>query len=558
MNGAFGIFTRAFVAGAFLVPAAGIAQSRLPLKHAPRPTTDAITAADAMTRLYIFADDSMMGRRAGEVGNLKGTAYIEREVRRLGLIPAGDSGTFFQGIPLITRGVDMKSPLKANDEPIVLGADAVPLGISGMPASLDGAQVIFAGDATDGMRSIPPDQGAGKIVLVTSSGASGAQRYPGAVGVIVVIQNEQFTRLRGFASGRSTRMQSDADTARTRLTLVIPVSSVQKFLGVPLENARPGTGGRTIHGTVHFAMIPAPARNVIAILRGSDPKLRGEYVALGAHNDHLGFSRGSPLDHDSLKAFNEAAERIYVARTHEGTEFPGGGLTPEERASIHVNVDSLHRIRPARPDSIYNGADDDGSGSVGLLEVAEKFALAKQKPKRSLIFVWHTGEELGLYGSKWFTDHPTIPRDSIVAQLNMDMIGRGEPADIPGGGPHYVELIGSRRLSTELGDIVESVNKSGGHKFVFDYTFDAAGHPERIFCRSDHYEYARYGIPITFITTGGHSDYHQLTDEPEYINYPHLASVASFIADVAAHVANLDHRLVLDKPKPDPKARCVQ
>jgi hypothetical protein len=408
------------------------------------------------------------------------------------------------------------------------------------------------------MRSIPPEQAVGKVVIVTSSGASGAQRYPGAVGVIVVIQNDQFSRLLGFVSGRTTRMQSDADTARTRLTLVIPASSVQKFLGVSLENARPGTVGRTIHGTVHFAMIPAPARNVVAILRGSDPKLRGEYVALGAHNDHLGFRRADPLDHDSLKAFNEAAERIYVARTHQGTEFPGGGLTSEERASIHVNVDSLHRIRPARPDSIYNGADDDGSGSVGLLEVAEKFALARQKPKRSLIFIWHTGEELGLYGSQWFTDHPTIPRDSIVAQLNMDMIGRGEAGDIPGGGPHYVELIGSRRRSTELGDIVESVNRSGGHKFVFDYTFDAPGHPERIFCRSDHYEYARYGIPITFITTGGHSDYHQLTDEPEYINYPHLASVASFVADVAAHIANLDHRLVLDKPKPDPKARCVQ
>jgi len=145
-----------------------------------------------------------------------------------------------------------------------------------------------------------------------------------------------------------------------------------------------------------------------------------------------------------------------------------------------------------------------------------------------------------------------------VAQLNMDMIGRGEAADIPGGGPHYLELIGSRRLSTELGDIVEAVNKSGNHNFVFDYTFDANGHPENIYCRSDHYEYARYGIPITFFTTGGHSDYHQLTDEPEYINYPHLASVASFVADVAAHVANLDHRVVVDKPKPDPLGRCQQ
>ena len=558
MTKASGILTRGFVAAILLVPAAGIAQSRLPMKHTPGPTTEAISAADAMTRLYIFADDSMMGRRAGEVGGLKGTAYIEREVRRLGLIPAGDSGTFFQWIPLITRTVDMKSPLKAGDEQIGLGVDAVAAGITGMPASLDGAQVIFAGDATDSMKSIPSEQAAGKVVLVTSSGASAAQRYPDAVGVIVVIQNDQFSRLLGFASGRSTRMWSDTDTARTRLTLVVPISSVQKFLGLPLENARPGTLGRTIRGTVHFAVIPAPARNVVAILKGSDPKLRGEYVALGAHNDHLGFRRGGPLDHDSLKVFNEAAERIYVARTHQGTEFPGSGLTPEERASIHVNVDSLHRIRPARPDSIYNGADDDGSGSVGLLEVAEKFALARQKPKRSLIFVWHTGEELGLYGSQWFTDHPTIPRDSIVAQLNMDMIGRGEAADIPGGGPDYVELIGSRRLSTELGDLVESVNKNSGHKFVFDYTFDANGHPERIYCRSDHYEYARYGIPITFITTGGHSDYHQLTDEPEYINYPHLASVASFVADVAAHIANLDHRLVVDKPKPDPKARCVQ
>jgi len=558
MTRAPSVFTRGIVAGILLSPALVNAQTRLPLKHAPKPTTQAITAEDAMTRLYIFADDSMQGRRAGEEGGLRGTAYIEREVRRLGLVPAGDSGTFFQAVPLIMRTVDMTGSLKADDQQVALGADVLPVGISGIPQSLDGAQVIFAGDATDSMRSVLPAQAVGKVVLVTSSGSAAGQRYPGAVGVITVIQPEQFARLRGFSSGRSTRMRSDADTVHTRLTLAVPPSTVPKLLGVPLENARPGTPGRTLHGTIELTTIQAPARNVVAILRGSDPKLRGEYVALGAHNDHLGLRRAGPLDHDSLKAYNEAAERIYVARTHEGTEFPGSGLTPEERASIHINVDSLHRIRPARLDSIYNGADDDGSGSIGLLEVAEKFALAKEKPKRSLIFVWHTGEELGLYGSQWFTDHPSIPRDSIVAQLNMDMIGRGEAADIPGGGPHYVELIGSRRLSTELGDIVEAVNKSGGHNFKFDYAFDASGHPEQIYCRSDHYEYARYGIPITFITTGGHSDYHQVTDEPEYINYPHLVSVANLVADVATHLANLDHRVVVDKPKPDPKGRCIQ
>ena len=151
-----------------------------------------------------------------------------------------------------------------------------------------------------------------------------------------------------------------------------------------------------------------------------------------------------------------------------------------------------------------------------------------------------------------------MPRDSIVAQLNIDMIGRGEASDIPGGNPGYLQLIGSRRLSTELGDLIESVNKTYKSPLKFDYTFDAPGHPEQYYCRSDHYEYARYGIPIVFMSTGGHVDYHQVTDEPQYINYVHLAKVASFLADVADRVANLDHRVVVDHPKPDPKAECVQ
>jgi hypothetical protein len=353
-------------------------------------------------------------------------------------------------------------------------------------------------------------------------------------------------------------MKSDDDSVSTPYTIFVPSSAAAKFLGVPLENARPGTVGRTLHGEVHYNVADAPARNVVAILPGSDAKLKSEYVAIGAHNDHLGIRRAGPLDTDSVRAFNQIAQMIYTARTHELPEFPGSGLTPEERAGIRINLDSLHAIRPARLDSIYNGADDDGSGSVGVLEIAERFAGAKVKPKRSLIFVWHTGEEEDLYGSTWFTDHPTVPRDSIGAQLNIDMIGRGEATDIPGGGPGYLQLIGSRRLSTELGDLVETVNKTYSNPFSFDYQFDAAGHPEQFYCRSDHYEYARYGIPITFFSTGGHVDYHQLTDEPQYINYPHLVKVASLVADVAERVANLDHRVVVDKAKPDPHGRCVQ
>jgi hypothetical protein len=296
--------------------------------------------------------------------------------------------------------------------------------------------------------------------------------------------------------------------------------------------------------------LPAPARNVVAILPGSDPRLKGEYVALGAHNDHLGLAP-HPVDHDSLRAFN----RVIRPR---GADSPERRATAAEQATVRAGLDSLRRLHPPRPDSVYNGADDDGSGTVALLEIAEAAARTPQRPRRSLLFVSHTGEEEGVFGSSYFVEHPTVPRDSTVAQLNMDMIGRGDAADVPGGGPSYLQVIGSRRLSTELGELAEQVNTDGKHGFRFDYSLDAPGEPEQVYCRSDHTEYARFGIPIIFVTTDLHEDYHQVTDEPEYIDYVKLARVAGLVDDLALRVANLDHRVVVDHPKPDPNAPCHQ
>jgi Zn-dependent M28 family amino/carboxypeptidase len=175
-----------------------------------------------------------------------------------------------------------------------------------------------------------------------------------------------------------------------------------------------------------------------------------------------------------------------------------------------------------------------------------------------LLFVWHTGEEKGLWGSEYFTDHPTVARDSIITQLNIDMIGRGDVDDLKNGGPGALGLLGSRRLSTQLGDLVEEVNLKGKHGFTFDYQFDANGHPQQYYCRSDHYEYARYGIPIVFFSTGDHRDYHMATDEPQYIDYDKYARVTELIMDLGRTLANLEQRVVVDKPKPDPNGRCVQ
>ena len=185
-----------------------------------------------------------------------------------------------------------------------------------------------------------------------------------------------------------------------------------------------------------------------------------------------------------------------------------------------------------------------------------------------MLFIWQTGEEKGLWGSQWFTNHPTVPRDSIVADLNLDMVGRGAATDVTGknkdnkelfGAENYLQLVGSRRLSTELGDMAEQVSASEPMPFNFDYAMDANGHPQNIYCRSDHANYARYGIPVIFFTTGGHADYHQVTDEAEYIQYEHMARVDKLVYDLALKVADLDHRVAVDKPKPDsPFGRCQQ
>jgi hypothetical protein len=126
------------------------------------------------------------------------------------------------------------------------------------------------------------------------------------------------------------------------------------------------------------------------------------------------------------------------------------------------------------------------------------------------------------------------------------------------GGPGYVQLIGSRRLSTELGDIADQVNAERAIGLSFDYSLDANGHPQNIYCRSDHYMYARYGIPIIFFTTGGHADYHQVTDEPQYIDYNRMEQVGKLVYGIAERIGNLDHRVVVDKPKPDPRGGCQQ
>ena len=323
------------------------------------------------------------------------------------------------------------------------------------------------------------------------------------------------------------------------------------MLGVPLANLAPGACGRTVSGKLVSAEKPSDhpeyARNVVAILRGSDPALRATYVAIGAHNDHIG-TRPNPVDHDSLEAYNKA---LYAMKMADGKTIRATTTAMRDSALKMVNMAEIRKkFGPARMDSVSNGADDDGSGSMAVLEIAEAMSMAPQKPKRSIIFVWHTGEESGLQGSAYFTKHPTVPRDSIVAQINIDMIGRGRADDLPGGGPDYLGVVGSNRLSSDLSRLVTAANVKQKSPLKLDYEFDdstAWDGYNNIYGRSDHANYARYNIPIAFFFTGLHRDYHQLTDEPQYIDYPHYSRITNYIRDLMVDVGNAPHRPKLDK-----------
>lgn len=548
-----------------------------PRTHSPTPTTAAIAPSDLRTRVYIFADDSMQGRLLATRGNVKGVEYIANEARRLGLVPMGENGTYYQTLNMVDRAFDESTRLSAGPVSFTAWTDFILRDQGPGARSLDGARVIFGGTWGDSASLIDAAAAAGKLVVLsigpagTTQGIPGTvaraavtRRFPQAAGIAAVGLDVLPAQMQQFLREPSQSLKPEGAAPELPTFLYITKRTASSLLGVEVDNARPGALGVTVSATPRFKERPVeyPVRNVVAMIPGSDPKLRAEFVAIGSHNDHVGMS-GRPVAHDSLYVVN------HLFRTG-GADDRAPQLDAAQQAQVNALLADIRRRTngaSARPDSIYNGADDDASGSMSMLELAQYFAAQKVKPKRSLLFVWHNGEEAGLYGAEWYTDRPTVPRDAIVAQLNMDMVGRGSATDNTGvtkegaryrGSPDYVALVGSRRLSSELGDLAESVNRSSKRPLSFDYLMDANGHPVNIYCRSDHYEYARYGIPIIFFTTGGHADYHQVTDEPQYIDYDRLARVTQYVADLATRIGNLDHRPVVDKPKPDPKGQCVQ
>jgi Peptidase family M28 len=392
-----------------------------------------------------------------------------------------------------------------------------------------GAQAAPGGQGAPGAQASPGAQGAqaaGAQGATTADARGGAQPQP---------------QLAGAGRGAASQNLGDFQTVE-RLDKKIPpqITASDEFFefvfkaagqdysvvkaAAEKQEALPsvalGTVSLTINVDNDYTVVQTRlSHNIVGRIEGSDPKLKDTYVLFGAHYDHTGYQQTPP---------------------GQGRGGFGGGGAPG-------GCTNQQRDTPKPGDVINNGADDDGSGTVAVMALAHAFATGP-KPKRSLLFVWHTGEESGLYGSRYMADYPEVPLDKVSAQLNIDMIGRNRCDDPKEENTVYV--VGSDRISTELHNLNEDANTTLSQPMKLDYEMNDPADPESIYTRSDHYSYASKGIPIIFYTTGLHRDYHYLTDEVGKIDFPKLAHITSLVYATGTKVANLDHFPARDNKGP--------
>ena len=503
-----------------------------------------ITANQMKDYLYFIASDEMEGRDTPSRGLDITAKFLATNLGQWGLKPAGDDGTFFQKIALRRDSIDKEqTQVELNGQAQTFGSDYIPLG-----KSVDiSSQLVFAGNGwfvkSKNLDSYKGIDAKGKIAIIFGpvngiprglrnselTGKRGedwmtATEYAmkQGVGATVIVPDFQFLanwdRNRQRMTEQGSLMVEKFQTVRGPQVPGIVASP--KLANLLLSGEQPNAP--SIYEAASAGEMPAPftlnpqkqlrikvagvndpiwTQNVVAIFEGSDPVLKNEYVALGAHYDHVGV----------------------------GT--------------------------PVNGDGIYNGADDDGSGTTALLAIAEALAKTPTRPKRSILFVWHAGEEKGLWGSRYFNEYPTVPLDKIVTQINIDMIGRSRkegdtnPRNRSLTGPHEIYVIGSKMMSSELGDIVESVNKKYLN-LTYNYLYDDPADPNRFFFRSDHYNYARKGIPIVFFFDGEHEDYHRPGDSADKIDYQKMEKVTRTVYMTLLGIANRPARPKIDKQLP--------
>jgi hypothetical protein len=521
---------------------------------AARKAAEGVSAAQLKDYLYFIASDELEGRDTPSRGLNTAARFIATQLSRWGVKPAGDDGTYFQKISLRGMASDTsKAMVEVGGQQYSLGGDFIRL--SGAAPLAVTAPLVYGGSGwMIKSKNIDTLQGLdvkGKFVVVSSSGAPSTfslaslpagvtpqditgrrnvdwsdpisyARGKGAAGVIVVASDfaqgrwndirdyygrpgysvEKLQRSGGGGGGGQFNA-GPAILISPKLASAIFAGEASNPMGASADVAPFSlSANKNLTIAIPIKAEAGVTQNVVGMIEGSDPALKGEIVAIGAHYDHIGMGRPS---------------------------------TSEDR--------------------INNGADDDGSGTVAILSIAEALAKAPQRPKRSILFVWHCGEEKGLWGSEYFNKFPTVDIKKVVAQLNIDMIGRSRKADDANpdnkdlSGENAVYVIGSEMMSSTLGSIVKGINNSYLN-LTYDLRYDDPKDTNRFFFRSDHFNYAVNGIPITFWFDGVHEDYHQVGDEVQKIDYPKMEKITRTIFLTMWEVADLKNRPAVDKQLP--------
>ena len=482
----------------------------------PKLFAASITEEELKEHLYTYASDDFEGRETGKPGQKKAVEYLKAQYESMGIPALKTDGDYFQKVPLSISNVpvgkiiiDGKEFQQGDDlltfskaQGLVNDIIYVGYGIE------DEAYSDYSGlDVTDKvilMKSGEPKNEDGSYIISGNDEKSVWSNMSESMGKRVELATQKgakgilyydpdnfarYKRYYDFMKTNNTgRMELAAET-KDNFLILLNEAVVESLYPKLKSNHSTTTLSNSIDFQIESADTKIDSENVVAILKGS--KKPEEYIVISSHLDHIG-----------------------------------------------VTADG----------QINNGADDDGSGTVAMLEIAEAFKNSADKgmgPERSIIFLHVTGEEKGLLGSKYYTDYqPLVPLKNTVANLNIDMIGRTDPKRE--GDRNYIYLIGSDKLSTELHELSERINNQYT-QLELDYTYNDENDPNRFYYRSDHYNFAKNNIPIIFYFNGTHDDYHRPGDTPDKINYDLLKNRSELIFHTAWELANREDKVIVDK-----------
>jgi Peptidase family M28 len=465
----------------------------------PAPTTGPVAVSVDRLRadLSVLAADSMGGRATGGRGDDLAAAWMASELARAGLEPAGDGGSFYQDIPLARLALDTTTGLTVDGRLLRAGFDVLPAGLN-LGWSLDSATAMYGGVTDDSTTWPSAAASAGKLLVMQPP--AGADFNATMHSIFLLRRAGRFRHVAGFA------------VAALALT---PPGLAQRL-----------RAGQLTTDTLLFHLV----RGSVLVSDASASALLGAPLATAVPGEVGPVVRGAVV----FRRFPPPYPVRNVAAVLPGRD-------PALRAT-YVAITAHHG----------DGAGDGAPASAALAELARLLA-AGPRPRRSILFVSHAAEELELAGSRWYTDHPTVPRDSIVADVNLDLLGRGGLVDQRGG----IEVVDRTWLSTEFGALIDTVAAHEPAPLQLRDEGDAAGHPSQASCRADHYSYARYGIPAVSLATGGSPDGRGLVHEAQPVDDTTLARVTALVRDIALAAADLDHRLAVDGRRPDPRAPCA-